>query len=114
VHKTSDLTRTSFKPRIGFCCRSAVEDQRYIVIQKNITAPNREVAMDPRRRKLEWAERPNFQGWICTECAWEFKSSWPLVGKSIDEMKKKFEQERDTAFAAHVCADYPKTTGNPG
>ncbi|HWY42139.1 MAG TPA: hypothetical protein VNX66_01480 [Candidatus Sulfotelmatobacter sp.] len=70
--------------------------------------------MEPMLRKLVWAERPNFQGWGCSKCAWVFKSSWSLVGKSIDEMKTKFEQERETKFAAHVCAEYPRATRNPG
>jgi len=70
--------------------------------------------MEPTHRKLIWAETPNFQGWGCSECAWVFKSSWPLVGKSIDEMKTQFEKERDTQFAAHVCAKYPRPTTNPG
>jgi hypothetical protein len=114
VFESGDPAGTWLEPRSGPCCWSAVEGQRHIVFHKSITLPNREVAVEPKRRKLEWVERPNFQGWICTECAWVFKSSWPLVGKSIDEMKKKFEQERDKGFAAHVCAEYPRVTRNPG
>jgi hypothetical protein len=64
--------------------------------------------MEPRRRKLEWVERTNFQGWACTECTWVFNASWALVGKTIDEMKTKFQEERDKAFASHVCAEHPR------
>jgi len=71
------------------------------------------VAKEPMRRKLVWAERPNFQGWACSECAWVFNTSSPLVGKSIDEMKENFGQERDKGFAAHVCAEHPRATKNP-
>jgi hypothetical protein len=69
--------------------------------------------MEPMRRKLVWAERPNFQGWGCSECAWMFNPSWPLVGKSIDEMKTNFGQERDKEFASHLCAEHPRATKTP-
>jgi hypothetical protein len=69
--------------------------------------------MESMRRKLVWTERPNFQGWACTECAWVFKPSWPLAGKTIDEMKTNFGQERDKEFTAHVCAGHPRATKNP-
>jgi hypothetical protein len=68
---------------------------------------------EPMGRKLEWTERPNFQGWACTECAWVFIPSWPLVGKSIDEMKTNFGQQRDEEFASHVCAEHPRAAKNP-
>jgi rubredoxin len=66
--------------------------------------------MVPTRRKLVWVQRQNFQGWACTECAWVFNPSGPLVGKSIDEMKMRFEQQRDKEFTSHVCADHPRAT----
>jgi rubredoxin len=65
------------------------------------------------RRKLVWTERPTFQGWACTECAWVFNASSPLVGTTIDEMKTKFEEERDKEFASHVCAERPRATKDP-
>jgi hypothetical protein len=72
-----------------------------------------EVAVEPMHRKLVWVERPNFQGWGCSECAWVFSPLWPLAGKSIDEMKTNFGQQRDKEFASHVCAEHPRTTKNP-
>ena len=60
------------------------------------------------RRKLVWVERPSFQGWACSECAWVFIASRPLVGNTIEEMKTKFGEERDREFAAHVCAEHPR------
>jgi hypothetical protein len=63
--------------------------------EKSLMASNYEVAMEPKRRKLVWGEKPRFQGWVCTECAWVFNPSWPLVGKTIDEMKTDFGQQRD-------------------
>ncbi len=69
--------------------------------------------MELMRRKLIWVERPNFQRWGCSECEWMFNPLSPLVGKSIDEMKTNFGQERDREFASHVCADHPRTTRNP-
>jgi rubredoxin len=68
--------------------------------------------MGPMRRKLVWAERPNFQGWGCSECAWVFNPSWPLDGETIDEKKTKFEEERDKEFVSHVCAEHPRSTNS--
>jgi hypothetical protein len=42
-----------------------------------------------------------------------FSPSWPLVGKSIDEMKTNFGQQRDEEFASHVCAEHPRAVKNP-
>jgi hypothetical protein len=58
------------------------------------------------RRKLVWIERRNFQGYGCSECPWVFNSSGTPAGKSLDEMKKDYEQQRDKHFAAHVCAEH--------
>ena len=84
------------------------------LFKKSLMASNCEVAMDPKRRKLVWAEKPKFQGWVCTECAWAFNPSWPLVGKTIDDMKTDFGQRRDQEFASHVCAEHPRAAKNPG
>ena len=65
------------------------------------------------RRKLIGVERKSFQGWACNECAWVFRPSGTLTGKSLDEMKENYEQQRDKEFKSHVCADYPRTMGNP-
>jgi len=69
--------------------------------------------MEAMRRKLVWVERPEFEGWACTECAWAFNPSGPLVGNSIDEMKMHFERQRDKEFRSHVCARHPRATRNP-
>jgi hypothetical protein len=58
-------------------------------------------------RKLKWIERQNFQGFGCSECNWKFSPSGALTGDSLDEMKKRYEGERDCEFAAHVCAKHP-------
>ena len=55
-------------------------------------------------RELIWVEKERFQGW---ECAWEFKSSGPLVGNTLDEMKRSYERQRDEEFKAHVCPKHP-------
>lgn len=82
-------------------------------LSKSLTASNCEAAKEPMRRKLVWTERPNFQGWACAECAWVFNASWPLIGTTIDEMKTKFEEERDKEFAIHVCVEHPRGTKDP-
>jgi hypothetical protein len=78
-----------------------------------MSASNREVAMEPKRRKMVWTERPNFQGWACTECAWIFNPTGALVGESIDQMKANYELQRDEEFAAHICAEHPRATKKP-
>jgi hypothetical protein len=62
--------------------------------------------MEARRRKLIWIERPNFHGWACSECAWEFNSARPPIGESLEEMQRHYEQRRDKEFASHVCAEH--------
>jgi hypothetical protein len=59
------------------------------------------------RRRLVWVERQNFLGWGCSECAWVFNPLGPLVGKTIDEMKIQYEEQRDKEFKSHVCAERP-------
>jgi hypothetical protein len=70
--------------------------------------------MEAMRRKLVWVGKPNFQGWVCTECAWAFNPSGPLVGQSLEEMKSRYEKQRDEEFGLHVCAEHPRGTKNPG
>ena len=69
--------------------------------------------MDPVRRKLVWDESQSFQGWACSECDWVFNPSWPLAGKSIDEMKTSFGQQRDKEFESHIRAEHPRATESP-
>ena len=57
-------------------------------------------------RKPIWIEKPHFQGYGCSECAWVFKPSGPPGGNSLDEMKKSYERQRDKEFATHVCAEH--------
>jgi rubredoxin len=59
-------------------------------------------------RELIWVEKERFQGWVCSACGWEFQSSGPPIGKTIDEMKRNYERRRDEEFNAHVCAKHPK------
>jgi hypothetical protein len=60
------------------------------------------------RRKLVWIEEEQFWGWSCSECAWVFNPSGTPTGRSLDEMKQNYEQQRDKEFAAHVCAEHPR------
>ncbi len=70
--------------------------------------------MEARRRRLEWIERENFEGWACTECEWKFIPVGPFYGESIDELKTNFELQRDKEFRSHVCAEHRSAKGNPG
>jgi hypothetical protein len=53
----------------------------------------------------------SFRGYGCSECGWVFTASGPLVGDTIDEMTRQYESQRDSEFAAHVCAEYPRKIG---
>ena len=61
-------------------------------------------------RKLVWIEQQNLQGFGCSECNWMFKPAGALVLESLDEMKQKYEAQRDKEFAAHVCAKHPSAS----
>jgi hypothetical protein len=69
--------------------------------------------MEAMRRRLVWVKKQDFQGWACSQCAWAFNPMGPLVGQSIVEMTGHYEKQRDSEFAAHVCAEHPRTTKNP-
>jgi len=58
--------------------------------------------------QLIWIEKPRFEGYGCSECAWTFKPSGPPGGNSLDEMKETYERLRDKEFAIHVCAEHPR------
>jgi hypothetical protein len=64
--------------------------------------------MEVKRRKMVWVERQDFNGWVCSACAWVFNTAGPPVGESIDEMINHYVHRRDNAFKSHVCAEYPK------
>jgi hypothetical protein len=83
------------------------------VASRRITAAKVEVAVEASRRELVWVEKKNFQGWACSECAWEFNPSGPLIGESLDQMKTHYQEQRDKEFKLHVCAELPRTTKNP-
>jgi rubredoxin len=56
-------------------------------------------------RELGWIDQPGFRGWGCSKCGWIFNSTGPPRGKTLDEMKRKFEELRDKEFVSHVCAN---------
>src|SRR5579863_1553569 len=58
-------------------------------------------------RRLEWMESQKFHGFGCSECNWKFSPAGGLAGDSLEEMKRKYQAERDREFAAHVCAKHP-------
>ena len=60
-------------------------------------------------RRLEWIERPSFQGFGCSECSWTFNPSGPLTQGWFDQVKQKYKTERDKEFAVHVCIKRSKS-----
>jgi hypothetical protein len=61
-------------------------------------------------RSLKRIKSQNCQGFSCSECYWKFNPSGAPVGASLDEMKRKYEAQRDKEFAAHVCVKCTNTT----
>jgi hypothetical protein len=59
-------------------------------------------------RKLVWIVEERFWGWGCSECAWVFNPSGSPTGKSLEEMIRNYEQQRDKEFTSHVCAEHPR------
>ena len=57
-------------------------------------------------RKLVWIELRRFRGFGCSECRWRFKPSGAPEGKSLNEIMRNFELQRDKEFESHVCADH--------
>ena len=64
-------------------------------------------------RKLMRVESQNFQGWVCSECAWVFNPLGPPAGQSIEEMKTHYKEQRDKEFDSHLCEKYPRAPRNP-
>ena len=60
------------------------------------------------RREMVWVETEGFRCWACSECAWKFNPSGVPTGDTIDEMKQKYERQRDREFASHLCAGHPR------
>lgn len=58
-------------------------------------------------RVLIWIEVPRFRGWGCSDCGWHLEPSSEPVEKSVEEIMRCFEVQRDKEFASHVCADQP-------
>lgn len=62
-------------------------------------------------RRMVWIKTARTETWACSECAWRFNPSGPPRGGDLDEMKRNYERQRDTEYAAHVCAKYPRAPG---
>ena len=56
-------------------------------------------------RRLEWIKSDNFQGFGCSECYWKFRPSGAIAGDSLDDMKKKYEAERDKEFPSTFASN---------
>jgi hypothetical protein len=61
------------------------------------------------RRTMIWIKGSRFQGSGCSDCAWVFSPSGPLIGDSLSEMMEIYERRRDKEFADHVCAEHPRS-----
>jgi hypothetical protein len=59
-------------------------------------------------RELVWSETDRFMGWGCSRCAWLFNPAGLPAGRSLHEMIRNYEEQRDKEFATHVCSQHPK------
>jgi hypothetical protein len=82
--------------------------------QEHNRTKSRGVFREAMRRELVYIEREHFGGWGCSECAWVFNPSGTPTGKSLEEMKQNYEQQRAKDFVAHVCAEHPRAKNTKG
>jgi hypothetical protein len=55
-------------------------------------------------RRVIWIEKQNFQGFGCSGCDWRFEASGMPEGNSLEEMERKFKEQRDKEFRKHICS----------
>jgi hypothetical protein len=61
-------------------------------------------------RKLVSLEGQGGTGWEgCSECAWVFIPSGSPLGGSLDEWILNLDVQLSEQFAAHDCAEHPRT-----
>jgi hypothetical protein len=56
-----------------------------------------------------WIEKPGLAGWGCSQCAWVFQAPDVPAGKSLEEILRLIELQRDREFASHICAYHPQS-----
>jgi len=61
-------------------------------------------------RKLVWTNRETFQGWACSQCAWEFRPSDLIVDELTNDKKHHYDQHCEDEFRRHLCSDCPSAT----
>src|SRR5580704_4558237 len=62
-------------------------------------------------RRIIWVATATFRGYGCSGCGSVFTASGALVGDTLEEMKRRYEKQRDNEFADHVCTEYPRKIG---
>jgi hypothetical protein len=62
-------------------------------------------------RTLRWISETYFCGPACSRCAWLFRPSGPPTGISLQQMKEDYTRRCNEEFAAHVCAEHPRSAG---
>jgi hypothetical protein len=60
-------------------------------------------------RTLTWISETRFHGPACSRCAWLFRPTGPPTGSSLTEMKENYMRSCNEEFAAHVCAEHPRS-----
>jgi hypothetical protein len=60
-------------------------------------------------RTLTWISETHFHGPACSRCAWLFRPTGPPAENSLSEMKESYMRLCNQEFAAHVCAQHPRS-----
>ena len=60
-------------------------------------------------RTLTWISETRSHGPACSRCAWLFRPTGPPAGSSLMEMKENYMRSCSEEFAAHVCAEHPRS-----
>lgn len=60
-------------------------------------------------RALTWISETRFHGPACSRCAWLFRPTGPPAGDTLQQMKENYVRSCNDEFAAHVCAEHPRS-----
>jgi hypothetical protein len=63
-------------------------------------------------RKIAWLQTKENAAWGCSKCLWFFLPIPIAVGNSFDQMTANIQEQLETEFASHDCAQHPTTKGS--
>src|ERR1700719_3656085 len=60
-------------------------------------------------RRIVWVKQLGLSCWGCSDCSWLFNPANISSGNTFNGTVRKFESQRDKAFAGHACAKLPRS-----